>query len=117
MKRWEGELDEPCLRRSLQNLGIAVGLWAGIMATAVAPDESDWDAGGEAVKARRRLEFTLVDSGERYCSACNIDFDASFLDARALSGCERQNCARCNKPTALGQIDNWSVGKESEWVE
>ena len=105
-------MDEPCLRRSLAEIGVALGLWAGILEEAVA-----LDANGEAAKVRRQLEFTLVARGERYCSACNVDFDRDFLDARAMSGCVRQSCARCNAPTALGQVDNLSLNTESEWVE
>ena len=69
------------------------------------------------ISRRRQEEVSRVERGERHCKECNVDFDRDFLEAYALSGRDRQTCARCKKPTAAGPVTNWVLKSERVQVE
>ena len=105
-----GELDESCLRRGLAELGIFMNLWPGIIRRAL-------EYVTPLISRRRQEEVSRVERRERHCKECNVDFDRDFLEAYALSGRDRQTCARCKRPTAAGSLANWILKSERVQVE
>ena len=106
-----GKLDENCLLRSLADLKVKPEWFPAIIANALAEPHSR-----DRTVTHKRRQLNNVARGVRYCGDCNIDFDADFLAAYALSDGDQGVCARCTKPTLVGCIHTWIVQQDAEEV-